>query len=321
MGEWAWFTVVAVGVTALCLAVLGLTIGRRAPADRLKPDPGDSHAELLLGDMTDVLSRGLPGEGRDRTEILPELDRAGMYGRNVLSEYRAVRAVLVLIPLFAAAALALLVDPPAVPYVAGGGAILAVLGFTLPRVYVGLRAAARSREIERGLPVFADMLSIALLAGQGLTGALRRVTTQLRNAFPMMTEELEILIRHTELLSLHVAFEHWARRSQSAEVRNMAMLVGQSQRLGNDVTASLLEYATHLRSESRQKADAKAQKASFWMLFPTMLCLWIPAAVVMVAPLYFDFAEKRRQAREEIQSTDPNTPANREVTAPFMRAP
>ena len=32
---------------------------------------GGSHADLILGDMTEVLSEGLPGEGRDREEILP----------------------------------------------------------------------------------------------------------------------------------------------------------------------------------------------------------------------------------------------------------
>ncbi len=312
VGEWGWFALVTAGTAVVVLSILALF--RRGETDTggtrlLNPDePEDSNPELLLGDMTDVLSRGLPGEGRDRAEVLPELERAGLYGRFALAEYRAVRAVLVLAPLLAAGAIAQVVEPEQVIYVAAGGVAGAILGFSLPRLYVTLRAAARHREIERGLPIFADMVSIALLAGQGLTGSLRRVTNQLKTAFPLLTEELEIVIRHTEMLNLYVAFEYWARRSQSTEVRNLAMILGQSQRLGNDVTAGLLEYATHLRSESRQKADAKAQRASFWMLFPTLFCLWIPAAILMMGPVYFEFSERRARAREEIQNNAANSP-------------
>ena len=213
--------------------------------------------------MTDVLARGLPGESRDREEILPELVRAGVYAPTALAEYRAVRAVLVLTPLFAAAAVALLVQQRYIPYVALGGMVLAMLGFALPRLYVTIRARNRSAEIERGLPVFADMLSIALLAGQGLSGALRRVTIQLRNAFPQMVEELELVIRQMEMLNLNAAFEQWANRSQLADVRNLAVILGQTQRLGNDVTTGLMEYATNLRTGARQRADARAQRAQF----------------------------------------------------------
>lgn len=307
MDEWLWFAVTAAAVAALVLGVAAL-VGRRAP-DRLGDKAtGDSEPELLLGDLTEALSRGVPGEERDRAEIVPELDRAGIYGPNVLAEYRALRTVLVLVPLLLAAAVALLVEPRQIVYAAGAGVLLAGLGYALPRLYVSMRASARNREIERGLPVFSDMLSIALLAGQGLTGALRRVTAQLRPAFPGMTEELEIVGRHTEMLNLYAAFELWARRSQSAEVRNLALILGQSQKLGNDVTAALLEYATHLRSDVRQKADARAQRASFWMLFPTILCLWIPTAVVMVGPVWFEFADRRQKVKEELQQTSGDNP-------------
>jgi tight adherence protein C len=309
MGEWEWFAVVAAGTAVAVVAILGLVSRGVAGDARLATKESDSGVHLILGDMTDALSKGMPGEARDRSEILPELDRAGLYGKFALAEYRAVRAVLVLAPLLAAAAVAVLVETRQQQiYVAAGGVLLALTGYSIPRVYVALRAAARHREIDRGLPVFADLVSISLLAGQGLTGALRRVVTQLRNAFPLLTEELEIVIRHTEMLNLYTAFEYWARRSQSTEVRNLAMILGQAQRLGNDVTSGLLEYATHMRSESRQKADARAQRASFWMLFPTILCLWIPATVLIIAPVYFEFANRRAKTREQIQNIAPDSP-------------
>lgn len=323
MGEWGWFAIAAGGVTILLFGIFASLVRRPVTATRLtpvEPAAGDSHSDLLLGDMTDVLSRGMPGESRDREEILPELVRAGMYGQTSLSEYRAVRAVLILAPLFAAAAAAMLVETRYIPYVAVGGVVLAFLGYSIPRVYIYMKAQARTREIERGLPVFADMLSISLLAGQGLLGGLRRVTGQLRHTFPRMSEELDIVVRQADMLNLYVAFEQWANRSQMPEVRNLAIILNQSHKLGNDVTSSLLEYATNLRSGSRQRADAKAQRASFWMLFPTILCLWIPAAIILVGPVYFEFAERRARAKESMPHVDPNSPAfSRFRNNPSMR--
>jgi tight adherence protein C len=311
MTEWGWIAIAAGAVAVIGFVVFLALFRRPVTATRVTTtEPtGGSHADLILGDMTDVLSRGMPGESRDREEILPELVRAGLYGPSSLAEYRAVRAVLILLPLFTAAAIALLVQPRHIVYVALGGVILSALGYSLPRLYIAIKAAARTREIERGLPVFADMLSISLLAGQGLLGGLRRVTGQLRNAFPRMTEELEIVIRQADMLNLNVAFSQWANRSQMPEVRNLSIMLNQCQRLGNDVTSALMEYASNLRSGARQRADAKAQRASFWMLFPTILCLWIPAAVLIVAPVYFEFAARRAKAKEQMPKLDQNNPA------------
>lgn len=301
MGEWGWSALVGGALGAFVLG-LWLLVRRSAAPNRLAPSTasGDSQPELILGDMTDALASGLPGGERDRVQIGPELLKAGYYSPKALSEYRAIRAVLIFSPLFAAATLAMIVEPPAIPRVALAGVILSALGYSLPRLYVNLKAAARAREIERGLPIFADMLSIALLAGQSLMIAIQRVTAQLRGAFPRMADELGIVLRQAEMLNLPLAFEQWANRSQINEVRTLAVILGQSQRLGNDITDGLMEYASAMRIGSRQRADAKAQRASFWMLFPTILCLWIPAAILLVAPVYFEFSARRAKAREQI---------------------
>ncbi|OWK35260.1 type II secretion system F family protein [Fimbriiglobus ruber] len=308
MGEWVWFGLVAGGVAVACCAVL-LSLARRPSVRRLDPGgvaAGDADPPPVLGDMTDVLAGGLPGAARDELEIAPILLRAGYYSRTALVQYRAIRALLTLAPVFVAAGVAMLVSPGWIPYAAGGGLVLALVGYSVPRVYLALAAHARDGEIERGLPVFADMLAIALLAGQGLIRSLERVTEQLRGPFPRMTEELGLVLRQAEMLNLAVAFERWADRSQSVSVRNLAVILTQSQLLGNDVSAALTGYAASVRVNARQRADARAQRATFWMLFPTMLFLWIPAAVVLVAPVYFELNARRAKAREALPKADPN---------------
>ena len=47
------------------------------------------------------------------------------------------------------------------------------------------------------------------------------------------------------------------------------------------------------------------------MLFPTIFCLWIPAAVIIVAPVYFEFSDKRAKTREQLEKTNTNNAAGK----------
>lgn len=273
-----------------------------APAD---DDASLSGTRLVMGDMTAALAQQLPGQqDRDRQQILPLIRQTGNYRPSALLEFQAVRAVLVLVPLVAAVATALLVDLGQIPVVLTVGVAVAVAGFALPRAFISSRARARVHELERGLPVFADLLAISLLAGQSLMGAMKRVADQLRGSFPALTEELDIVIRQGELLSLASAFEQWAERSQVNEIRNVAVIITQSQKLGNDPSAVLMEFSNNMRVTLRQRADAQAARTSFYALFPTILCMWVPALILLVGPIYFEFAEKRKAIRGVLDNPD-----------------
>jgi hypothetical protein len=62
-----------------------------------------------------------------------------------------------------------------------------------------------------------------------------------------------------------------------------------------------LEYAQNLRTTLRQRADTKANQTMFWMLFPTLLCLWIPAAIVLIGPAVLEFQNFRRAGTEQLR--------------------
>src|SRR5262245_48908817 len=204
MSEWVGFGLVAGVVTVVCLIGLVASARRRqAEDDRLiDADERDSPRELVLGDMTEALAKQLPGNARDQGQILPLLLQAGYYRPSALTEYLAIRTMLVLVPLALAGALALFVEPRRIPVVAICGLVAAMLGYALPRAYIASKARRRVREIERGLPVFADLMTLSLLAGQNILSALRRVTKELRNSFPALADELTLVIKQAELDSL-----------------------------------------------------------------------------------------------------------------------
>jgi tight adherence protein C len=162
---------------------------------------------------------------------------------------------------------------------------------------VNYRARVRKREIERGLPVAVDLLTLGLSGGQNIFTALQRVSRELRLSYPVLASELEIVHRQAVYASLPQALHQWTDRVRIPEVRNLVMILTQSERLGTDIAAGLLEFSSNFRTTLRQRADAQANRASFWMLFPTMFGLWIPAAIILIGPVFFEFWHRREEAR------------------------
>jgi tight adherence protein C len=211
---------------------------RQRLAQRLAREPSTelgSTPELLLGDLTPALAEQTPMTAKDRTELQRELIDAGYYRPTALMEYAALRAVLVFVPLLAAVAVAVFVEPRQIPAVALGGAVVALLGYSVPRIYLNYLARVRTRQVERGLPVALDLLTLGLSAGLTILASLRRVAQELKTAYPVLAYELEIVQQQAELRSLEHALQQLADRVRIPEVRNLALILTQSERLGTHV--------------------------------------------------------------------------------------
>jgi len=304
------FLLVATGFFSLIFRLLEERKSRRLRvADDLLLEDRATPSNMVLGELTPALAAQLPMTTSDRTEIRKELKTAGYFGPSAVLEYAAVRTVLVLIPLFAAGVIALLVEPMQMTKVLVGGVIAAVLGYSLPRVYLLVRGRERTRKLESALPVAVDMLTLCISGGQTLQAALERVAKELANAYPLLAAELAITRRHAEISNLPHALKQLADRIPVGEVRNLALILAQAERLGSETGPALLEYSANLRTTLKQRAEGRANQTMFWMLFPTITCLWIPAAMLLVGPAVLEFRTQRatifkewRQSRDQLRN-------------------
>src|SRR5262249_31701050 len=139
-----------------------------------------------------------------------------------------------------------------------------------------------------------------LSAGQNILTSFQRVSRELRHSYPVLSQELEIVSQQADLRSLPHALQQLADRVNVPEVKTLALILVQSEYLGTDINSTLLEFSTTFRTTMRQRADAQANRASFWMIFPTIFCMWIPAAVLLVGPVYYEFFHQSRQARDTL---------------------
>jgi tight adherence protein C len=299
--ELIWLSLIFLVVVAVSFSLVYRLAGSQRARSRLQGDEPESKPELALGPMTEGLAAQLPMGGEARSEIQKELLAAGYYRKTALTEYAAIRALLTIGPLIVAGIVAAVADTSQLLTILALGVIGAMLGFSLPRVYIVLRGRMRARAIERGLPVAIDMLTLCLSAGQNILSAVGRVASEIRFAHRVLADELEIVRQHAELHGLQLALQQFAERVQIPEVRNLAMILIQFERLGTDAATTLLEYAQNLRTTLRQRADTKANQTMFWMLFPTLLCLWIPAAIILIGPAVLEFQNFRRAGVEQLR--------------------
>src|SRR5262249_40351862 len=143
-----------------------------------------------------------------------------------------------------------------------------------------------------------DLIGLSLTGGQNIFASLTRVCRELRHSYPTLAQELFIVHHQAELSSLDLALQHFANRTNLQEVRTLALVLAQSERLGTDISQALLESSSNSRTNLRQRAEAYANRASFWMLFPTVICLWIPAIIILFGPVYHEFWQKRMETKE-----------------------
>jgi tight adherence protein C len=264
---------------------------------RLSDPYGDGYQEpaLLLGELTEPLGGIALPAGEKRTALEQELRQAGYYNSRALLEYSALRAMLIAVPVFGCLIVALVIDLEYLPYVIGAAVISGILGYSVPRVYLNYLATQRNRQIERGLPVAVDLLSLCLTGGQNVMTGLARVAHDLDYSFPILAQELRIVHRHADMVGLDMALQQLAGRTNVQEVKNLAVILTHTERLGTDLSTALLEFSTNYRQTLRQRAEEQANRVSFWMLFPTIFCLLLPALVLFNAPLFYEFSKARTE--------------------------
>ncbi len=269
------------------LMVRGVLARRTRPAPPATPAPPDP--------MAPDLASMLPALSETRRDIQKLLWTAGFYRPSALTEYLAVRAVLVVGVLLAAGLVALLAPPAQLPTMLLGGAIAAGLAFSLPRVILSMQARNRARRLVIGLPLAMDVIGLCLTAGQNLLSSLEQTSRHLRGSCPDLALEFQIIGQQARMHSLEQALLQWADRLDVPEVRSLALLLVQSDRLGTDMVNTLLEGSDSQRTLLRQKVEAQANRTNFWMLFPTLFCLWTASAIVLVGPVYIEFWNYRTE--------------------------
>lgn len=315
--------VFAVTASAALLALATVALFRRR---EVMPDAPP--APRVFGPFTPAVAALLPQTRAGRDAVAADLVRAGFFEPTAEVNFTAIRAVLTYLPLLGGLAASVVTDGNVSLAYLVVAVVFGVLGYAVPRLALSLAADARSDRIRRGLPMLMDTLGLTLSTGATLPAALASSGEAVRRGFPELSHEVRVVLAQAELRSLSDALERWRRRQPIPELGSLVFLLSQADRLGTDITRGLWELSASLQVTARQRAEAAANRANFYMMFPTVLCLLIAAALVIVGPGVVQVIDSNqvvegymREAEEQGQKLEAERKANRPGGVPAPAPP
>ncbi len=290
---------VFVMVSSLVLLVSLLVGARRTRLDsRLRDLSGQGGPAMDTITLGKIASTTLPRMGTpfiptdegERTKLQTRLIHAGLYRRQAMVVFLGVK-VLLIAPAFLCVAASLI----GVVTLWQGliiGLCLGISGLIGPSFWLDRMKRKRQSNFRRALPDALDVLVICLEGGLSLSAGLRRVSTELRTAHPELASELAIVQREVQLgLTSGEALKKMGERSDLEEVRSLASVILQSERLGASLVKSLRVHSESLRLKRYQRAEEKAAVAATKVLFPTLFFILPAVFVVILGPAAFRLIE------------------------------
>lgn len=254
----------------------------RTVKDRATRSP--SVGRIAGATLPKIGSRLMPSDEKEKTRLQARLVHAGLYSRQAMVVFLGAKMLLMVGPAVIGLAIGLagfLPVKPAVLY----GACFGLAGMLGPSMWLDKKKKARQLGFRRGLPDALDVIVICVEGGLSLTGALRRVSGDLRGVHPELALELEIVQREVQLgQTSGEALRRFGERADMEEVRSLASVIIQSERFGAGLNKALRVHAETLRMRRQQKAEEMAQKAGTKVLFPTLLFIFPAIFVVILGP-------------------------------------
>jgi len=167
----------------------------------------------------------------------------------------------------------------------GIAAFAAGAGFMLPNGWLWLAKSQREEKIRNGLPDSLDLLVVSVESGLALDAGLQRVSDEMSNVHPELSEEMQIEALEVQMgVPRAEALNNMARRCGVSEMRTLVAVITQAEKFGTSVAKALRTQADTLRQKRRLKAEERAQKTTVKLMVPLVLFIFPSIFVVLVGP-------------------------------------
>ncbi len=160
---------------------------------------------------------------------------------------------------------------------------LALLGYTIPGIWLGQKISRRKKAIQKALPDAIDLLTISVEAGLGFDPAIGRVAekwdNELSREFSRLLQDMRIGKQRRE------ALREVSIRCGVDDLRIFISSIIQADQLGVSITQVLRVQSQQMRMKRRQRAEEQAHKAPIKMLFPMVFLIFPAMYVIILGPV------------------------------------
>ena len=226
-----------------------------------------------------------------KLDLRTRLAQAGVYNRAAAHLFLVARLVLTVAPLVLGYLFGQMgyVSPKTGLIL---GAIAGILGTFLPYFVMRLAKQSRQTQVRRALPDALDVLVVCLEGGISVNAAFARVSRELVTAHRLLALEFQIVEKQSQMgRTMGESVREFAKRIDIEELRSMASVILQAERMGSSLVEAMTVYADTMREKRFQQAEEKAQKAIVKLLFPTLLFIFPGIFVVILGPALIQMYE------------------------------
>ena len=149
--------------------------------------------------------------------------------------------------------------------------------------YLVAKSKHRTKQIDKAMPDFFDMLNISIEAGMGLDSALKKVCSQMKT--PLSDEFLYALEDMKLGKSRRQAFIELRDRVPSDFLRSVMGSIIQADQMGIGLSKVLRTQTVRIREKQRFTAKEQAMKAPVKMLIPMVIFIFPTLFIVLLGPV------------------------------------
>jgi len=265
----------ATAETAVERRVRSLVPGQVAEAAPIMDRRGPSAVQRSLATL------GRYGVGGGERSLAQKLSVAGFRSPNAVFVFVGVRTLISFGP-----ALMMIVPSVSQGKPLGrsllGAALVWLLGHQLANSWLRIVGKARVRQITDALPDTLDLMVTCLEAGLGLNATIARIGEERSTMSDALGREFsQVALELRSGRSREDTLRSLGNRNGAEDLKALAALVIQSDRLGASMAKTLRAHADLLRTKRRQRAEEAARKLPIKMLFPLALFI-LPALFIVV---------------------------------------
>lgn len=267
--------IVAIAVfIAIILAVTSVYAPKETTQQKYRRS--GSFASTLTGDVDNASDARLSGFIKkgvneisvlNRSNITQEkyeeielfLTKAGNPWKVTVEEFQASKILLGIVGIVVGVIIGIMVGDAAPIPLWGWAALFAFCGYAYPHSKYKSAYNTRGKELRKSLPEAIDLLVITMSSGQNFEPALNIVTPHLEEG--ILREEFKILnAQISSGMSVERSLRAFAERASSQGTEDFARSVEQAQKLGSDLTDTLMRQSRRAREDYVTELDVKIAK-------------------------------------------------------------
>ncbi len=242
----------------------------------------EEHAgEKFAERIATPLNRLVPASAAEVQKLQKKLMQAGFRSNHAPIIYRTIQLLtMATLPTLIALTCAILARPlsSALFWILAAF----IVGFFAPRYILGRLIRSRQLRVRWGLADALDLMVISIEAGLGLNAAMVKVSTELKQVHPDISEEFELANLEIRVgRERDEALRNLAERTGVDDLRSLVAMLIQTDRFGTSIARAIRVFSDSLRTKRRQRAEQAAQKAAVKLLFP-LACFLFPTLFIAI---------------------------------------